>query len=113
MSKRRVLTVRLEITDPEKAKWIWENHLGQHKELGVFITGISEGDMFTENEQLSTAAAFYLREEGETTKEAIRAHSCEPFESVEEAARDATYNITPGAKWDVIDRHGNVHRSSE
>lgn len=41
----RELTIRLKITDPSKAeKWLW--NMKENPELGVHITGISNGDMF-------------------------------------------------------------------
>jgi hypothetical protein len=105
------MTLCIEITDPEKAEWIWKSHLeGGNPELGVKVWAVAEGNMFKEHEQLEQAAGFYLREEGEETHEAVGAHE-EPFHSVSDAVNDANFNVTPGAKWDVIDVWGNVHAS--
>lgn len=43
--KGRLLTVRLIVTDQSKAKeWLW--NMKNNPELGIHITGLSDGDMF-------------------------------------------------------------------
>lgn len=39
----RVLTIQVEITDPDKARWIWESHMGDYSEHGVHVHAIHEG----------------------------------------------------------------------
>lgn len=63
------------------------------------------------NESSKTSVGFYIREEGESTKEAIEAHA-KPFNDADVAANEAPHNVTPGAKWDVIDIFGTIVRSS-
>jgi hypothetical protein len=41
----RVLTIQVEITDEEKAAWIWDNHLGKDTGNGVHVQAISEGEI--------------------------------------------------------------------
>ena len=41
--KGRIITVELEITDPEKASWIWDNHAGKETSNGVYVHVIQEG----------------------------------------------------------------------
>lgn len=116
----RILTIRVVITDPEKAKWIWDAHMGPDQH-GVKVEAIAEGDVLTERDSLmdevldetsiSIKKRFYIREEGEGTKEAIDAHCYDGFETAEEAAKDAPKNVSPGAKWDIIDRNGKVYVS--
>lgn len=52
----RVLSLVVKITDPDKAKWIWDLHIRDNsplnKELGVTICGISEGDLIAKNIEL-------------------------------------------------------------
>ena len=51
----RVLSLVLKITDPEKAKWIWDYHLREKpfkNELGVEIWGITDGDLQEEVSRL-------------------------------------------------------------
>ena len=40
----RVLTVKLTVTDPAKANWLWV--MKNNPELGVHVSGLSNGDMF-------------------------------------------------------------------
>lgn len=46
----RVLTIQIEITDWEKALWIWQNHMGKDTNNGVFVQVIREGEMPEEEE---------------------------------------------------------------
>lgn len=46
----RVLTIQIEITDWEKALWIWQNHMGKDTHNGVFVQVIREGEMPEEEE---------------------------------------------------------------
>lgn len=39
----RMLTLQIQITDPEKAKWIWDNHKGIDTDNGVSVQAIHEG----------------------------------------------------------------------
>lgn len=39
----RVLTIQIEITDKEAAAWIWESHMGDYSEHGVYVQAIHEG----------------------------------------------------------------------
>lgn len=39
----RILTLQIEITDPHRAKWIWENHLDNLSQYGVRVQAIHEG----------------------------------------------------------------------
>jgi hypothetical protein len=57
-------------------------------------------------------SSYYIREEGETTDEAIDAHCGFSFDSADFAAQEAPKNVSPGAKWDIIDQDGKVVRSS-
>lgn len=41
----RVLTIQVEITDLEKAAWIWENHKGEDTNNGVIVTAIRNGEI--------------------------------------------------------------------
>jgi len=41
----RILTIEVEITDPEKASWIWDNHSGKDIGNGVYIRKIRNGEM--------------------------------------------------------------------
>jgi len=43
--KPRILTIQLEVLDVEKAKWIWENHMGDREDLGVYIKVIQDGEI--------------------------------------------------------------------
>lgn len=53
-NKGRVLTIRLTVTDHEKSKWIWENHLKSTTQMdnGVQVTAITNGDLFKEVSEL-------------------------------------------------------------
>lgn len=50
--------------------------------------------------------SYYLREQGETVKEAIEAHVDGGFEDALDAVEAADRNITPGAAYEVIDQDG-------
>lgn len=39
----RILTLQVEITDKEKAKWIWDNHSGKDTGNGIYVQCIWEG----------------------------------------------------------------------
>lgn len=106
----RVLTLRVTIKDPEEAEWIWKAHLDKSIH-GVTINAIAEGDLFAQRDLYRSAASFYIREEGETTEEAIEAHDCGGFDSVEDAVAKAPLNVSPGAKWAIIDIKGKVYRT--
>lgn len=106
----RVLTLRVKITDPIEAEWIWKAHLGKSLN-GVQVEAIAEGDMFTERDEYKQADRFYIREEGETTEEAIEAHCFDGFTDIDEAASQAPKNVNPGSRWDIVDHNGNVYRS--
>lgn len=41
--KNRIITIQVEITDPAKAQWIWDNHMGQDTQNGVYVETILEG----------------------------------------------------------------------
>ena len=107
-NKGRLITLVVEITTDEYPEWIWEAHKNPFS--GVRVRVIAEGNLSEENEKLEKAACFYLREEGEDTEEAI-SRSPEPFDSVEDIIREADSCTSKGAKWDAIDRHGNVYAS--
>ena len=107
----RIMTIRVIITDPEAADWLWNSHKKSNN--GVKITAIQEGDLFADRDMLSDAACFYIREEGETTEEAIEACCAEPFNDPNDAASEAPSNVTKGAAWDIVDVRGNVVRSSK
>ena len=109
-NKGRVLTVRLTIEDPEAADWIWKAYPNPIN--GITISALSNGDMFAERDMLANAACFYIREEGETTEEAVQAHMGEAFDSPESAATEARKSYEK-EKWDIIDSRGNVVRSSQ
>ena len=40
---KRILTLQVEITDREKASWIWDNHSGKDTGSGVYVMCIWEG----------------------------------------------------------------------
>ena len=65
----------------------------------------------SQESQISIAKRYYIREEGETTEEAIQAHCNGGFESLKEAEREAPKNVDFGAKWDVVDRNGKIYAS--
>lgn len=111
----RELTLRVIITDPKKAEWIWKNHIDQNDPMnvGVRVSAIAEGNLFQQRDELALAATFYVREEGETTEEAVDAHFGDGYDTPEEAAKDANNNVSPGAGWDIVDRKGNVYRSGK
>lgn len=110
----RMLTIRVVITDSKKAEWIWKNHLGNDaQDLGIKVEAIAEGDLFKENDMNSKAAEFFIREEGENTEEAISAHLNDGFDSPKEAAAVANKNVSPGARWDIVDRRGNIYSSGK
>ena len=70
MKKNETMTLKVIIDDPEKAAWIlkaWPEAVN-----GIKVATMSYGDMFKERDLFAAAAAFYIREEGETTEEAIR-----------------------------------------
>lgn len=46
-NKGRVLTIRLTITDPTEAEWLWKSHAGAAIH-GVQVSALSDGDMFKE-----------------------------------------------------------------
>lgn len=46
----RVLTIQIEITDQEKASWIWDNHMGKDTGNGVIVQAIQNGKIPTEKE---------------------------------------------------------------
>jgi len=46
----RVLTIQIEITDKEAAAWIWESHMGDYSEHGVYVQAIHEGPIPEEKE---------------------------------------------------------------
>lgn len=105
----RVLTIRLTIADAKEAEWLWKAH--PEPIHGVVISALSNGDMFEERDQLSNAAAFFIREQGETTEEAVEAHCGNFFNSVDDAAREAPKNVSPGVEWEVVDIRGHVLRA--
>lgn len=107
----RVLTIRLTITDPEQAEWIWDSH--KEAKHGVRVSAISNGDLFSERDKFADSAVFYIREEGETTEDAIKVHFDDGYNSPEDAARDANANVSHGAKWDIVNRHGTVYASGK
>lgn len=41
----RILTIQVEITDKEKAAWIWDNHMGKDTGNGVIVTVIRNGEI--------------------------------------------------------------------
>jgi hypothetical protein len=43
--KSRVLTIQVEITDSEKASWIWDNHSGKDTGNGIYVQVIREGEI--------------------------------------------------------------------
>jgi len=116
----RILTIRVKITDPEKAKWIWDAHIGpaQH---GVEVGAIADGDLFAERNQLrelvldensiAIPKKYYVKQADETAEEAIEAHCNGGFDTLENAKNDAPHCTDPGVKWDVIDITGKVYAS--
>jgi len=49
----RKLTIKLVITDPTKAeKWLWNT--SENSELGIHISGLSNGDMFKREDILES-----------------------------------------------------------
>ncbi len=104
----RVLTLRITITDPEVAEWIWKAH--PNPIHGITVDALANGDLFAERDILQEAASFYIREEGESTEDAIDAHCGESFETIEGAAIEAK-NTCKG-KWAIINRHGKVVRQA-
>lgn len=111
MKKNETMTLRVIIDDPEKAEWIlkaWPNAVN-----GLRVGGIAYGDMMQERDEFRQAASFYIREEDETTDEAVKAHCGNSFSTPDEAAAAAPDNVTPGGAWDVVDARGNVYRSSQ
>jgi hypothetical protein len=49
----RIMSLRVQVLDQEKAKWIWENHLkGDISGIGIRIDVIKNGDVFTERDEL-------------------------------------------------------------
>lgn len=46
---KRILTLQVEITDKEKAAWIWNNHLGKDTNNGVYVQVIQEGKIQDES----------------------------------------------------------------
>lgn len=47
----RVLTIRVTITDPEAAKWIWDAHKESDHKCGVRVGALFDGDLFEEHEK--------------------------------------------------------------
>ncbi len=43
VNQDRILTLQVKITEPDKARWIWDNHLGLETGLGISIQVIKEG----------------------------------------------------------------------
>lgn len=50
-NKNRVLTLLIEIKNPDEAKWIWDSH-SQGERNGIVVNGICNGDMFEERDKL-------------------------------------------------------------
>ncbi len=40
---KRILTLQVEITDREKASWIWENNSGKDTGNGIHVMSLMEG----------------------------------------------------------------------
>lgn len=106
----RILTIRVKITDPEAAKWIWDAHMHGSRH-GVEVSAIAEGDRLSGADFIEIPKRYYIREEGETTEEAIEAHCYDGFDSIWLAEVEAPKNVSPQSKWDVIDRNGKVYKS--
>lgn len=47
----RILTIEIEITDKDKADWIWDSHVHRKSKYGVQVLGIFEGPMPEEAEE--------------------------------------------------------------
>lgn len=43
VNQDRILTLQIKITEPDKARWIWDNHIGSDTGHGIFIQSIKEG----------------------------------------------------------------------
>lgn len=43
VNQDRILTLQVKITEPDKARWIWRNHVGFETGHGIFIQSIKEG----------------------------------------------------------------------
>jgi hypothetical protein len=69
----RQLTMKFTITNFTKAKqWVWK--FGKHSDLGIDITGLSNGDMFAEKEIMEGALeeiAEGYGKDAETAQEAL------------------------------------------
>lgn len=105
----RELTIRLTITDPAEAEWLWECAAKRKPVHGVQVTALANGDMFKERDELAQAAEFYIKEPNEDVKTAVSSHFDGGFGSIDEAA----YHAKEMVAWEVIDRRGNVYRKSE
>jgi len=42
------ITLVIEIKEPSAAGWIWENYMGERKDLGVFVECLRNGDAVEE-----------------------------------------------------------------
>lgn len=65
----RVLTLRVTITDPEKAKWLWNLHAGRphegknlNEQLGIEIHALGDGDKFAEADKLEEQLDWLLQD---------------------------------------------------
>ena len=54
---------------------------------------------------------FYIREEGETTEDAVEAHVNGSYSGMSTAFKEGPKNVSPGRKFDIIDDTGYVHAS--
>lgn len=52
----RILTIQVEITDADKAVWIWDNHMRQETNHGVLITAIIDGNLLENIIELDEAS---------------------------------------------------------
>lgn len=50
-NKGRVLTLRVTITDPEKASWIWKSHLEDDNPHGVKVGAIANDNIFKQRDK--------------------------------------------------------------
>lgn len=96
----RKLNIGVTITDPSKAGWLWEFD----KWPGVIVTSISD---------TPDAEEYFIREIGESTEEAIKAHMYGGFDTVEEAKTNAVKNLADGEAFEIVDRNGNVYFETE
>lgn len=105
MDKGRILTLKVKIEDGQSADWIWEAHKAPVN--GIRVLAIADGDKIAESETLASAAAFFIREDGEAVEEAIDAHCDGGFTTMGAAVEEAKNTIL-GNSWSIINSRGET-----